>query len=86
MQQIPSEEMQAFSLDGTAWPQLAARTMVDRQYVYGPTKVLNSRSVVIGHPCSVLAWVTEPGSSWAPAVSVRRVLSHHMGTIASWLL
>jgi hypothetical protein len=75
MQQIPSEETHVFSLDGTAWPHPAARTMVDRQYVYSPTKVLNSRSVVIGHPYSVLAWATEPGSSWAPAVSVRRVLS-----------
>lgn len=75
MQQIPAEGRQVLSLDGTAWPHLAAKTMAERQYVYSPTKALNSRSVIVGHPYSVLAWATERGSSWAPAVSVRRVPS-----------
>ena len=75
MQQVPAEGAQVFSLDGTAWPHPAARTMADRQYVYSPTKVLNSRSLVVGHPYSVLAWAAERGSSWALAISVRRVPS-----------
>jgi hypothetical protein len=80
MQLVPGEGWQVFSLDGTAWPHAAAKAMADRQYVYSPTKVLNSRSVVVGHPYSVLAWATERGSSWAPAVSVRRVSSQQTET------
>ena len=37
IQQIPSEGVQMFSLDGTAWPHPAARVLEDRQYVYSPT-------------------------------------------------
>jgi hypothetical protein len=75
MQQIPGEGMQVFSLDGTAWPHPAARVLADRQYVYSPTAAVDGRSIVVGHPYSVLAWVPERGSSWAPAVSVRRASS-----------
>ncbi len=75
MQQIPSEGVQMFSLDGTAWPHPAARVLADRQYVYSPTAAVDGGSIVVGHPYSVLAWATEQGSSWAPAVSVRRASS-----------
>ena len=75
IRQIPSQGPQVFSLDGTSWLLPAAKTMSDRQYVYSPTKMLNSRTVGIGHPYSVLAWAPERNSSWAPAVSVRRVPS-----------
>jgi len=73
IRQIPSQGPQVSSLDGTSWLLPAAKTMSDRQYVYSPTKMLNSRTVGIGHPYSVLAWAPERNSSWAPAVSVRRV-------------
>ncbi len=46
----------------------------DRQYVRSPTPAING-SIVVGHPYSVLAWVPEPGRSWAPPVSVRRITS-----------
>jgi hypothetical protein len=75
MQQIPSEGVQMFSLDGTAWPHPAARVLEDRQYVYSPTAAVNGGSIVVGHPYSVLAWANELGSSWAPPVSVRRASS-----------
>jgi len=73
--QIPPQGLQVFSLDGTSWLHSAAKAMADRQYVYSPTKMVNSRSIGIGHPYSVLAWVPERNSSWAPAVSVRRAPS-----------
>ena len=75
IQQIPTGEPQVFSLDGTNWLHPAAKTMADRQYVYSPTKRANGGSIGIGHPYSVLAWVPERNSSWAPPVSVRRVPS-----------
>ena len=75
IQQIPNQGTQVFSLDGTSWLQPAAKTMPDRQFVYSPSKMLNSRSIGIGQPYSVLAWAPERHSSWAPAVSVRRAPS-----------
>jgi hypothetical protein len=75
IQQIPTQGPQMFSLDGTSWLQPAAKTMPDRQFVYSPTKMLNSRSIGIGQSYSVLAWAPERHSSWAPSLSVRRVPS-----------
>jgi len=75
IQHIPSEGIQIFALDGTAWPHPAAKTLTDRQYVYSPTAAIDGGSIVVGHPYSMLAWVPERGSSWAPPVSVRRVES-----------
>lgn len=75
VRQIPPQRRQVFALDGTAWPHGAAKTLEDRQYVYSPTPAVDGGSIVVGHSYSVLAWVAEPGSSWAPAVSVQRVRS-----------
>lgn len=74
MAQIPQQGMQVFSLDDTAWPHTAARTLADRQYIRGCTQAIDG-SIVIGHPYSMLAWVPEAHSSWAPPISVRRVPS-----------
>ncbi len=71
--QIPKGGPQVFSLDGTAWPHPAAKTLADRQYVYSPTPAVDGGSIVVGHPHSMPAWVPERGSSWAPPVSVRRI-------------
>jgi hypothetical protein len=75
IQQIPTAGVQVFALDNTAWPHPAAKTLADRQYVYHPTAAVNGGSVVVGHAYSVLAWAPERGSSWAPPVSVRRIIS-----------
>jgi len=75
IQQIPAEGTQVFALDGTAWPHPAAKTLADRQYVYSPTSAVSGKSIVVGHPHSILAWVRERNSSWAPPVSARRIPS-----------
>ena len=75
MRQIPAKGPKLFSLDGTAWPHPAARALADLQYVFSPTPAIDGGSIVVGHPYSVLAWVPEAGSSWAPPVSIRRALS-----------
>jgi len=75
IQQIPSDGVQVFPLDGTAWPQTAARVMADRQYVYSPTIAIDGGSIVIGHPYSVLAWTAERDTSWALPVSIKRITS-----------
>jgi len=76
IQQIPQEGIQVFSLDGTDWPHPQARVLADRQYVHAASAAVNGGTVVVGHPHSVLAWAPERHSSWAPVVSVRRVVSH----------
>ncbi len=75
IQQVPRRGLQVFALDGTAWAHPAAKTLADRQYVHCPTSAVHGGSIVVGHPYSILAWVPERGSSWAPAVSVRRLTS-----------
>lgn len=73
IQQVPQAGMQVFSLDGTDWPHPAAQVLADRQYVHAASSAVNGGTIVIGHPYSVLAWAPEAHSSWAPAVSVRRM-------------
>ena len=75
IQQIPRRGLQVFALDSTAWAHPAAKTLADRQYVHCPTSSVHGGSIVVGYPYSMLAWVPERGSSWAPAVSVRRITS-----------
>jgi hypothetical protein len=77
--QVPRQGTQVFALDDTAWPHTAARTLADRQYLRGCTSAING-SIVIGHPYSVLSWVPDVHSSWAPPVSVRRIPSHRTAT------
>jgi hypothetical protein len=74
MQQIPRQGPQVCSLDDTSWLHPAARTLADRQYICGSTQAVH-RSILVGHPYSILAWVPEPTQSWAPPVSVRRITS-----------
>jgi hypothetical protein len=75
IQQLPTRGPVLFSLDGTAWPHPAARTLADLQYVFSPTPAVDGGSIVVGHPYSVLAWIPECGRSWAGPVSVRRAPS-----------
>jgi hypothetical protein len=68
------------ALDGTDWPHPQARTLADCQYVHCATAAVNGGDVIVGHPYSLLTWIAEPGTSWAPPVSVRRVPSHQTET------
>jgi hypothetical protein len=74
-QLLPKTGCLVFPLDATAWPHPDARTMIDRQFVYSGSNKGLGASIVIGHPYSILAWAPERNSSWAPPLSVRRVLS-----------
>ena len=79
VQQIPHSGPQVFSLDDTAWPHPAARVLADRQYLRGSTPAVN-RSILVGHPYSLLVWVPESHKSWAPPLSVRRIPSQQTPT------
>ena len=77
--QVPQQGKQVFALDDTAWPHTAARTLADRQYIRGCTRAIDG-SIVVGHPYSMLVWVPDAHSSWAPPISVRRVRSSYTAT------
>ena len=66
IQHIPAKGPLLFSLDGTAWPHPAAKTLDDLQYVYSPTPAVDGGSIVVGHPYSVLAWVPNCCHSQVP--------------------
>lgn len=74
-QLVPKTGILIFSLDTTAWPHSDARTMVDRQFVHSGSDTGLGAPVVIGHPYSILAYAPERNSSWAPPLSIRRVVS-----------
>lgn len=74
-QQALQEGICHFSLDGTGWPRLRARTMDDRQYIYLPTQAVDGGSICVGYPYSLLDWVPETQSSWSLSVNVRRIPS-----------
>jgi hypothetical protein len=74
-QLLPERGFLVFPLDVTAWPHPSARTLVDRQFVHSGSDTGLGAPVVIGHPYSILAWVLEPNSSWAPPLSIRRLVS-----------
>jgi len=73
--QVPTQGVQVFALDTTAWPRPQAATLPDRQYVYHPSAAVVGDAVVVGYPYSVLAWVTKERSSWALPVDIQRVAS-----------
>jgi hypothetical protein len=74
VQQMPAQGEHVLSLDDTAWVHPAAKALADRQYICTSTQAVH-RSILAGHPYSILAWVPDPTRSWAPPVSVRRITS-----------
>ena len=73
--QVPTEGIQVFALDTSAWPRPSAPTLADRQYVRSPTRAIDGSSIVAGYPYSLLSWVAKERSSWALPVDTERVSS-----------
>jgi hypothetical protein len=46
VRQVPKSGIQYWSLDGSAWPRLQARTPPERQYVYTPGRGFKGKPVV----------------------------------------
>jgi hypothetical protein len=75
VEQVPSQGICIFPIDGSPWPRPRSRTLDDRQYVYQASTDVNGGTVTIGYPYSLLEWCAEPHSSWSLPVDVRRVSS-----------
>ena len=73
VRQVSKSGIQYWSLDGSAWPRLQARTLPERQYVYAPGRGFKGKPVVPGYPYSFLDWVPQAGESWSLSVDVARV-------------
>ena len=71
--QVAQSGIQYWSLDGSAWPRLQARTLPERQYVYAPGRGFKGKPVVPGYAYSFLDWVPQAGESWSLSVDVERV-------------
>jgi len=71
--QVAKRGIQYWSLDGSAWPRLQARTLPERQYVYAPGRGFKGKPVVPGYAYSFLDWVPQAGESWSLSVDVERV-------------
>jgi hypothetical protein len=71
--QVAKSGIQYWSLDGSAWPRLQARTLPERQYVYAPDRGFKGKPVAPGYSYSFLDWVPQAGESWSLSVDVERV-------------
>lgn len=73
--QLPTQGVQLFALDGTAWPRPKAATLPERQYLHTASAALGGSAIVVGYPYSLLSWVAQPRSSWALPVDIQRICS-----------
>jgi hypothetical protein len=73
VEHVPRTGIQYWSLDGSAWARMQARTLPERQYVYAPGRGFKGKPVVPGYGYSLLDWVPQAGESWSLSVDVERV-------------
>jgi len=71
--QVAKTGLQFWSLDGSAWPRLQARTLPERESVYAPGRGFKGKPVVPGYTYSFLDWAPQAGESWSLSVDVERV-------------
>jgi len=74
-QQVPTQGICYYALDGVPWARPQASTLPDRQYVYRPTQAVNGGTMVAGYAYSLLDWVPFVNRSWALSIDVARRLS-----------
>jgi hypothetical protein len=72
-EQVPSQGVCVFPLDGSPWPRPRSRVLEERQYIYQASSDVNGGTVTVGYPYSLLEWCVEPHTSWSLPIDVRRV-------------
>jgi DDE superfamily endonuclease len=75
VQQLPQQGPLVLAGDATTWPRPRSPTLPDRQYCHSPTPAIGRESIVVGQPYALVAWVAEPGSSWALPLDLERIPS-----------
>lgn len=71
--QVPTSEVAHFAIDVTGMRRLHSPTLRERVYYHGAAREAQGRGVLIGLPYSIVAWTPQRGSSFAPAVQIKRL-------------
>lgn len=71
--EIPTDQVAHFALDVMSVRRMHSPTLQARRYTHGAPREVSGRGVIIGLPYSILAWATKRGSSFTPAVNIRRL-------------
>lgn len=72
--QLPSGRSRAhFALDVMNVRRMHSPTLKERMYCHGAQREVGGQGIVIGLPYSLLAFVEQRGTSWAPTVHTQRV-------------
>jgi hypothetical protein len=71
--QIPIKQVAHFALDVMSVRRMHSPTLKERLYCHGAKREVGGRGVIIGLPYSILAWASKRGSSFTPAVNIRRL-------------
>jgi hypothetical protein len=71
--EIPTDQVAHFAIDVTNVRRMHSQTLKDRLYCHGAKREVGGRGIIIGLPYSLVAWATQRGSSFAPAVHIRRL-------------
>lgn len=70
---VPDEHVAHFAIDVTNVRRMHSPTLKERRYCHGAQREVNGRGIIIGLPYSIVAWSSARGSSFAPAVHIRRL-------------
>jgi hypothetical protein len=71
--QIPIKQVAHFAIDVMSVRRMHSQTLKERLYCHGAKREVGGLGVIIGLPYSILAWATQRGSSFTPAVNIRRL-------------
>lgn len=72
--QLPREKPRLhFALDVMAVRRMHSPTLKDRVFCHGAQREVGGKGIIIGLPYSILAYVEQRGTSWAPAIHTQRV-------------
>lgn len=73
LEQLPNDRQIHFAIDVMSLRRMHSPTLNDKRYCHGAQREVSGRGIIIGLPYSMVAWATQRGSSFAPAVNLRRL-------------
>lgn len=70
---VSTTDVAHFAIDVTGMRRLHSPTLRERVYYHGAAREAHGRGILIGLPYSIVAWTPQRGSSFAPAVQIKRL-------------
>ena len=71
--EVPTDQVAHFAIDVMSIRRMHSPTLQERLYCHGAKREVSGRGIIIGLPYSILAWASERGSSFTPAVNICRL-------------